>query len=147
MWFGWVIFCGSWLALVSTCLLWLVLNCIVIPREERGLEERHKEAYREYVREARRWCLISVLFRPVCSTENSLRGFARPIRMTDWKGHVYERIEISHREHFWSNSSSVAARRDKSEHVCRSRRRGSLFRRRLWRQRPGLRPRCATGRQ
>jgi len=23
-----------------------------------------------------------------------LRGFARPIRMTDWKGHVYERIEI-----------------------------------------------------
>jgi protein-S-isoprenylcysteine O-methyltransferase Ste14 len=46
---------ASWLVLVATFLLWLVLHCIVIPREERGLESRHKEDYRQYVREVRRW--------------------------------------------------------------------------------------------
>ena len=55
LWFGWAIFYGSWLVLVATFALWLVLNHIVIPREERGLEERHKEAYRQYVRKVRRW--------------------------------------------------------------------------------------------
>ena len=55
IWFGWAIFYGSWLVLVATFLLWLVLNYIVIPREERGLESRHKEAYRQYVHEVRRW--------------------------------------------------------------------------------------------
>ena len=55
VWFGWVIFYGSWLLLIATFLLWLVLKCIVIPREERGLEARHKEAYRQYLREVSRW--------------------------------------------------------------------------------------------
>ena len=55
LWFGWTIFYGSWLLLVGTLLLWLILNHIVIPGEERGLESRHQEAYRQYVREVRRW--------------------------------------------------------------------------------------------
>jgi protein-S-isoprenylcysteine O-methyltransferase Ste14 len=55
MWLGWTVFYGSWLVLVATFLLWLVLHCIVIPREERGLDARHKEQYRQYVREVRRW--------------------------------------------------------------------------------------------
>lgn len=55
IWFGWAIFYGSWLVLVTTFLLWLVLNCIVIPREERGLDARHREEYRQYFREVRRW--------------------------------------------------------------------------------------------
>jgi protein-S-isoprenylcysteine O-methyltransferase Ste14 len=55
LWFGWAIFYGSWIVLVATFALWLVLNHIVIPCEERGLESRHKEAYRQYVREVRRW--------------------------------------------------------------------------------------------
>ena len=55
MWLGWAVFYGSWLVLVATFLLWLVFHCIVIPREERGLVERHQEQYRQYVREVRRW--------------------------------------------------------------------------------------------
>jgi protein-S-isoprenylcysteine O-methyltransferase Ste14 len=55
LWLGWTIFYGSWLLLVGTLLLWLILNHIVIPREERGLESRHQEAYRQYFREVRRW--------------------------------------------------------------------------------------------
>jgi len=55
LWFGWSIFYGSWLVLVATFLFWLVLKHIVIPREERGLEKRHKEAYCQYVRAVRRW--------------------------------------------------------------------------------------------
>jgi protein-S-isoprenylcysteine O-methyltransferase Ste14 len=55
IWLGWAVFHGSWLVLVATSLLWLILNHIVIPREERGLEERHKAAYRQYLREVRRW--------------------------------------------------------------------------------------------
>jgi protein-S-isoprenylcysteine O-methyltransferase Ste14 len=55
LWIGWAIFYGSWIVLVATFLLWLVLHWIVIPREERGLDARHKEDYRQYVREVRRW--------------------------------------------------------------------------------------------
>jgi len=55
IWFGWSIFYGSWLVLAGTFLLWLVLTYVVIPREERGLEERHKEDYRQYLRDVPRW--------------------------------------------------------------------------------------------
>ena len=55
LWVGWAIFYGSWPVLVGTLLFWLILKHIVIPREERGLEERHKEAYCQYVREVHRW--------------------------------------------------------------------------------------------
>ena len=55
LWLGWAVFYGSWLVLLATFLLWLVLNHIVIPREERGLAERHKEAYRQYLHSVPRW--------------------------------------------------------------------------------------------
>src|SRR5262245_53236659 len=35
IWLGWTFFYGSWIVLLGTSLLWLVLNYIVIPREER----------------------------------------------------------------------------------------------------------------
>ena len=52
---GLAIFYESWLVLVGAFLFWVVLNYIVIMREERGLEARHKEAYRQYLRSAPRW--------------------------------------------------------------------------------------------
>src|SRR5687768_3999651 len=55
VWVGWAVFYGSWVLLVATFLLWLVLNHIVIPREERGLEERHKKVHSQHLREVRRW--------------------------------------------------------------------------------------------
>lgn len=54
-WSGWAIFYGSWLLLMATCLLWLAFNYFVIPREERGLEARHKEEYRQYLQRVPRW--------------------------------------------------------------------------------------------
>lgn len=55
VWFGWTIFYGNWVVLIGTSLLWMIMNYIVIPLEERGLEARHKEAYRQYRRSVPRW--------------------------------------------------------------------------------------------
>lgn len=43
IWFGWTVFYGSLPVLVGLFLVWLLFNYVVIPREERGLEARHKE--------------------------------------------------------------------------------------------------------
>ncbi|MCI0746198.1 MAG: isoprenylcysteine carboxylmethyltransferase family protein [Verrucomicrobia subdivision 3 bacterium] len=55
IWFGWTVFYGSLLVLVGFFLLLLLLNFVVIPREERGLEARHKETYRQYLQRVPRW--------------------------------------------------------------------------------------------
>ena len=55
IWFGWVIFYGSWRLMIGASLLLLIFNYVVIPREEHGLEARHKEAYRQYFRSVPRW--------------------------------------------------------------------------------------------
>lgn len=41
--------------LLTTVLLWLALNYIVIPNEERHLRDRFAEQYNEYARRVRRW--------------------------------------------------------------------------------------------
>lgn len=41
--------------LLTTVLLWLGLNVIVIPNEERHLRERFPQQYTEYARRVRRW--------------------------------------------------------------------------------------------
>src|SRR5688500_7570078 len=38
IWSGWTVFYGSLLVLVGLVFAWLLLNFVVIPREERGLE-------------------------------------------------------------------------------------------------------------
>jgi protein-S-isoprenylcysteine O-methyltransferase Ste14 len=55
IWFGWAVFYGSWLVLAGLSFFWLILKFLVIPREERGLEARHKEIYRQYLQRVPRW--------------------------------------------------------------------------------------------
>ena len=53
--FGWVIFYGS-AALLITFLVWyLFFNYYAMPQEERVLEERFGEAYRQYMNRVPRW--------------------------------------------------------------------------------------------
>jgi protein-S-isoprenylcysteine O-methyltransferase Ste14 len=55
LWLGWITFYGSMGLLVSCALLWSVANFVLIPHEERNLEARFGEAYREYKRAVPRW--------------------------------------------------------------------------------------------
>ena len=55
VWFGWAVFYGSLLVLAGLAFWWVILNFLVIPREERGLEARHKETYRQYLQSVPRW--------------------------------------------------------------------------------------------
>ena len=55
VWFGWAVFYGSLLVLASLASWWVILNFLVIPREERGLQARHKEIYRQYLQRVPRW--------------------------------------------------------------------------------------------
>lgn len=55
IWVGWAVLYGSWPVLGVTFLWWLLLNFLIIPREERGLEARHQERFREYAKNVPRW--------------------------------------------------------------------------------------------
>ena len=50
IWIGWTIFYGSLILVGTICAMGLILGPIILPREERGLEARFGEAYREYKR-------------------------------------------------------------------------------------------------
>lgn len=52
---GWVIFYGSVAVLMAFALACAVFNCVNVPLEERALEARFGEAYREYKRRVPRW--------------------------------------------------------------------------------------------
>jgi protein-S-isoprenylcysteine O-methyltransferase Ste14 len=55
IWLGWIVFYGSLVTLAALAAMSLILAPIVLPREERGLEARFGDAYREYKRTAPRW--------------------------------------------------------------------------------------------
>jgi protein-S-isoprenylcysteine O-methyltransferase Ste14 len=55
VWLGWALFYGSVLILVVTAVLWALANAFKVPGEERGLEARFGEAYRDYRRRVPRW--------------------------------------------------------------------------------------------
>jgi protein-S-isoprenylcysteine O-methyltransferase Ste14 len=55
LWLGWAIFYGSVPVFVGFVVLWVVVNYIVLPGEERALEARFGEAYRQYKSKVPRW--------------------------------------------------------------------------------------------
>lgn len=55
VWLGWAVFYGSGLILILTLVLWAPANAFKVPGEERGLEARFGDAYRDYRRRVPRW--------------------------------------------------------------------------------------------
>jgi protein-S-isoprenylcysteine O-methyltransferase Ste14 len=55
VWLGWAIFYGSGLIAIVIVVLWTLANSLKVPQEERGLEARFGEAYRDYRRRVPRW--------------------------------------------------------------------------------------------
>jgi protein-S-isoprenylcysteine O-methyltransferase Ste14 len=54
-WFGWALFYGSIAVLIGFLLFWVALNFMIVPYEERDLEARFGEAYRDYKARVPRW--------------------------------------------------------------------------------------------
>jgi len=52
---GWAIFYGSVAVSIAFAVACVVFNCVNVPLEERALEARFGEAYREYKRSVPRW--------------------------------------------------------------------------------------------
>jgi protein-S-isoprenylcysteine O-methyltransferase Ste14 len=55
VWFGWVVFYGSFAVFIAFMLLYLLFSLRVIPHEERQLEELFGEDYLNYKDSVRRW--------------------------------------------------------------------------------------------
>lgn len=55
IWFGWTVFYGSAAVLAALAAIWIVVQFLVIPSEERRLEQRWGSAYLEYRRHVARW--------------------------------------------------------------------------------------------
>ena len=53
--FGWVIFYGSVAVLIGFVVWWAFFNFFQVPQEERVMEARFGEAYREYKKKVPRW--------------------------------------------------------------------------------------------
>jgi protein-S-isoprenylcysteine O-methyltransferase Ste14 len=54
-WFGWALFYGSFAVLIGFLVFFTLLNFVIVPYEERGLEARFGEAYRQYKNSVPRW--------------------------------------------------------------------------------------------
>lgn len=55
LWLGWALFYGSVPVFAGFVVLWVVVNYVVLPREERALEARFGESYRQYKSRIPRW--------------------------------------------------------------------------------------------
>ena len=55
LWLGWSIFYGSLFVLTVLAVLFVVVNFVVLPREERALETRFGETFRQYKKTVPRW--------------------------------------------------------------------------------------------
>jgi protein-S-isoprenylcysteine O-methyltransferase Ste14 len=55
LWLGWAILYGSVLVFIGFAVLCVIVNFVVLPREERALEARFGEAYFQYKRAVPRW--------------------------------------------------------------------------------------------
>jgi protein-S-isoprenylcysteine O-methyltransferase Ste14 len=60
VWLGWALFYGSAIILLLSVVLWAATNYFTVPREERALDERFGETYRDYKRKVPRWLGYSV---------------------------------------------------------------------------------------
>ena len=55
IWSGWALLFGSPLVLVALTVIWMAAVFVLVPWEERRLEQRFGDAYREYCRTVPRW--------------------------------------------------------------------------------------------
>src|SRR5262249_821281 len=55
LWLGWAIFFGSTSILIGCLVMWSVLESIILPREERGLESAFGPTYLRYRNRVPRW--------------------------------------------------------------------------------------------
>jgi protein-S-isoprenylcysteine O-methyltransferase Ste14 len=55
LWLGWALFFGSPSVLIGCLVFWLIVNLIILPREERGLEAAFGQAYLQYRNIVPRW--------------------------------------------------------------------------------------------
>jgi protein-S-isoprenylcysteine O-methyltransferase Ste14 len=55
LWLGWALFYGSVATFIAALVFWGLMSFIAVPREERELEARFGDAYREYKRSVPRW--------------------------------------------------------------------------------------------
>ena len=54
-WFGWALFYGSIAVLIGFLIMFTMFNFVIVPYEERDLERRFGEAYRQYKYRVPRW--------------------------------------------------------------------------------------------
>ena len=55
LWLGWALWYGSVAVFSGFVVFWAVVNFVVVPREERSLEARFGDTYREYKAKKPRW--------------------------------------------------------------------------------------------
>jgi protein-S-isoprenylcysteine O-methyltransferase Ste14 len=55
LWLGWTLFWGSPSVLIGCLVFWLVVNHVVLPREERSLEAAFGQAYLQFKDRVPRW--------------------------------------------------------------------------------------------
>ena len=55
LWFGWALFFGSLVVSIGFVVLLSLVNVVILPREERGLEATFGQAYLQYKGQVPRW--------------------------------------------------------------------------------------------
>jgi protein-S-isoprenylcysteine O-methyltransferase Ste14 len=55
VWLGWALFYGSAVIAIFVVVFWPLMNDLKVPQEERGLEARFGDAYRDYCSRVPRW--------------------------------------------------------------------------------------------